>query len=96
MRVEFDRGAADATLTALKRLDGRPARLVLVIESAARHRALGAAAQDEWATMRAQMEDRTPCVGWLCRQVAGFGRGVQPTPASDALIVLALGDSPRS
>ena len=90
------RGAADATLTALKRLDGRPARLVLVIESAARHRALGAAAQDEWATMRAQMEDRTPCVGWLCRQVAGFGRGVQPTPASDALIVLALGDSPRS
>lgn len=90
------RGAADATLTALKRLDGRPARLVLVIESVARHRALGAAAQEEWAAMRAQMEDRTPCVGWLARQVAGFGRGVQPTPASDALIVLALGDSPRS
>lgn len=90
------RGAADATLTALKRLDGRPARLVLVIESAARHAALGPAAHEEWAAMRAQMEDRTPCVGWLCRQVAGFGRGVQPTPATDALIVLALGDSPRS
>src|SRR5256885_969270 len=30
-------GAADATLTAVKRLDGRPARLVLVVETAERH-----------------------------------------------------------
>src|SRR5438132_803853 len=35
-------GAADAMLTAVKRLEGRPARLVVVIESAERHRKLGA------------------------------------------------------
>jgi hypothetical protein len=89
-------GAADAMLTAIKRLDGRPARLVLVIESAARHAALGVAASEEWAAMRSQMEDCTPCVGWLCDDVAAYGRGVQPTDAPGSLIVIALGDAPRS
>lgn len=89
-------GAADAALTAVKRLDGRPARLVLVIESAARHQALGAAAAAEWAAIRSQMDDRTPCVGWLCEDVAAYGRGVQPTETPGALIVVALGDAPRA
>src|SRR5204862_268634 len=67
-------GAADAMLTAVKRLDGRPARLVLVIESAERHRKLGAAFAEEWTAMRGVLEDRTPCVGWLAGHVAAFGR----------------------
>jgi hypothetical protein len=88
-------GAADATLTAVKRLDGRPARLVLVIESAARHRMLGAAVAEEWVAIRGALEERTPCVGWLGDHVAAYGRGVQPTSAPGALIVVTLGDAPR-
>ena len=87
--------AAEAMLTAVKRLDGRPPRLVLVIESAARYEALGDAAPDEWAVMRGQLDESTPCVGWLTAQVAGYGRGVQPVDSRHALMVVAIGDSPR-
>lgn len=87
--------AAEAMMTAVKRLDGRPARLVLVIESAARYEALGDAAPDEWAVMRGQLDESTPCVGWLTTQVAGYGRGVQPVDSKYALMVVAIGDSPR-
>jgi hypothetical protein len=87
--------AAEAMNTAVKRLDGRPARLVLVIESAARYAALGDAAPDEWAVMRGQLDESTPCVGWLTTQVAGYGRGVQPVDSKYALMVVAIGDSPR-
>jgi hypothetical protein len=87
-------GAADATLTAVKRLEGRSPRLVLVIESAARYHALGDAARAEWAALRSQVDDTTPCVGWVCERVAAYGRGVQPTDATDALVVVALGDPP--
>lgn len=89
-------GAVEATLTALKRLDGRPARLVLVLEDEARHRALGGAVRAEWEAIRAQTDERTPCVGWLGREVAAYGRGVQPTDAAGVLVVVALGDSPRA
>jgi hypothetical protein len=89
-------GAADAMLTAVKRLDGRPARLVLVIESAERHRELGAAFAEEWTAMRGVLEDRTPCVGWLAGHVAAYGRGVQPTDAMGALVAVALGDAPKA
>jgi len=88
-------GAADAMLTAVKRLEGRPARLVLVMESAARHRMLGAAVAEEWAAMRGVLEDRTPCVGWIGEHVAAYGRGVQPTDAPGSLVVVTLGDAPR-
>jgi hypothetical protein len=87
--------AAEAMLTAVKRLDGRAPRLVLVIESVARYEALGEAAPDEWAVMRGQLDESTPCVGWLTAQVAGYGRGVQPVDARHALMVVAIGDSPR-
>jgi hypothetical protein len=87
--------ASEAMLTAVKRLDGRPPRLVLVIESVARYEALGEAAPDEWAVMRGQLDESTPCVGWLTRQVAGYGRGVQPIDSTHALMVVAIGDSPR-
>jgi hypothetical protein len=89
-------GAADATLTAVKRLDGRPAKLVLVIESAERHAMLGDAARTEWAAMRSQIDEATPCVGWLVQEVAAYGRGVQPTAARGSLVVVALGDAPRA
>ena len=89
-------GAADAMLTAVKRLEGRPARLVLVIESAERHRKLGTAFAEEWAAMRGALEDRTPCVGWLGGHVAAYGRGVQPTDAPGALVAVALGDAPKA
>lgn len=88
-------GAADATLTAVKRLEGRPPRLVLVVETAARHARLGAAAREEWAAIRGQLDEGTPCAGWLVEDVAAYGRGVQPAAAPGALVVVALGDSPR-
>jgi len=88
-------GAADATLTAIKRLDGRPARLVLVVETAARHARLGSAAREEWAAIRSQLDESTPCAGWLVDEVAAYGRGVQPVAAPGAFVVVAIGDSPR-
>jgi hypothetical protein len=88
-------GAADAMLTAVKRLEGRPARLVLVIESAARQRMLGAALAEEWAAMRGLLDESTPCVGWAGEHVAAYGRGVQPTDAPGSLVVVTLGDTPR-
>ena len=88
-------GAADAMLTAVKRLEGRPPRLVVAIESAARLRMLGSALSEEWAAMRGALEENTPCIGWVGEHVAAYGRGVQPTAAPGVLIVVTLGDSPR-
>jgi hypothetical protein len=88
-------GAADAMLTAVKRLEGRPARLVLAIESAERQHMLGSAFPQEWAAMRSQLEDRTPCVGWIASHVAAYGRGVQPTGAPGALVAVTLGDAAK-
>jgi hypothetical protein len=87
-------GSVDATLTAVKRLEGDAVRLVLVIESAARHRALGSAAADEWEAIRGSIGGRTPCVGWICDHVAAYGRGVRPLDAHGPLVVVALGDAP--
>ena len=89
-------GAADAAVTALKRLEGRPAHLVLVVESAERIALLGPAAAEEWAAIRSLVDERTPCVGWVSESVAAYGRGVQPMAAPAPLIVLAIGESPRS
>jgi hypothetical protein len=86
-------GAADAMLTAVKRLEGRPARLVLAIASEDRQRILGSAFPQEWAAMRGALEERTPVVGWIAPHVAAYGRGVQPTDAPGALVVVTLGDA---
>ena len=88
-------GAAEAARTALKRLDDRPAKLVVVIESAERYAMLGSSPRAEWSAIRSEMDESTPCVGWLVESVAAYGRGVQPTAAPGALIVVALGDAPR-
>lgn len=93
-REALVRGAVDATLTAVKRLEGDAPRLVLVIESAVRHRALASAAAGEWEAIRSEAGARTPCVGWLCERVAAYGRGVRPLDAHGALVVVALGDAP--
>jgi hypothetical protein len=92
--ARFIQGAAEATKTALKRLDERSERLVLVIGTTARAEALGKAAADEWAQVEAEVGDRVPCVGWLADDVAGYGRGIQPTADLRALIVAAIGDAP--
>jgi len=80
-------------------LEGRPARLVLALESAARYRALGSHAAREWAAIRDQMREQdaaaAPCVGWLCDEVAGYGRGVHPVDVAGGLVVAALGDPSR-
>ncbi len=94
-REALVQGSVDAALTAVKRLEGDAAKLVLVIESRARHRALGSAAADEWEAIRGQVSPRTPCVGWLCESVAAYGRGVRPVDAHGSLVVVALGDTPR-
>jgi hypothetical protein len=88
-------GAADAMLTAVKRLEGRPPRLVVAIESVSRLRMLGSSHSREWAAMRSALDESTPCIGWVGDDVAAYGRGVQPTSAPGAMIVVTLGDAPR-
>jgi hypothetical protein len=93
-------GSADATRTALKWLEGKPSRVVLALESAARYRALGPDAEREWAAIRDQVHEHDGaatgrCIGWLCEEVAAYGRGVHPVDAPGALVVAALGDPSR-
>jgi len=94
-RPALIQGTVEATRAAVKRLDGDAARLVLVVESDARHRALGSAAGDEWTAIKNEVDARVPCVGWLCQSVAAYGRGVRPADAHGSLVVVALGDAPR-
>src|SRR5438552_2719830 len=92
-------GSVDATRTALKWLEGHPARLVLALESGARFRALGAEADREWVAIREQVHQHNGqggvCVGWLCDEVAAYGRGVHPVDVPGGLVVAALGDAAR-
>ena len=93
-------GSIDATRTALKWLEGHPARLVVALESAARYCALGNAAEREWAAIREHVREHDgqgggKCVGWLCGEVAAYGRGVHPIDVPGALVVAALGDPSR-
>jgi hypothetical protein len=92
-------GSIDATRTAMKWLEGQPARLVLAVESTSRFRALGADAEREWAAIREQVHQQDSqagvCVGWLCDEVAAYGRGVHPVDVPGGLVVAALGDATR-
>jgi hypothetical protein len=85
-------GAVDAAVTALKRLEGQPARGLLVVESAARHRALGSRARQEWQAMREQMPAQVPCLGWLTRAECASGHGVVPSTETGSVVVAAIGD----
>lgn len=94
-------GSVEATRSALKWLEERPARLVVALESTARYRALGSAAAREWSAVREQVRQHdvtqsgSPCVGWLCDEVAAYGRGVHPVDVPGALVIAALGDPSR-
>jgi hypothetical protein len=89
-------GAREATTTAIKRLNDRAARLVLVLASSARHDAVGSSAQREWEHIQAAAGDRLPCVGWVCERVDGYGRGIQPVDQLGSLVVAAVGDGPAA
>lgn len=89
-------GSIDATRTAMKRLDGTPARLVLVMGTEARHRALGDSAAEEWAAIRSEAGEGTLCLGWLSERVAAYGRGVRPADTEGAVVVIAIGDICRA
>jgi hypothetical protein len=89
-------GSIDATRTALKRLDGTRARLVLVMGTEARQRALGDRGPEEWAAIRSEAGEATPCFGWLSERVAAYGRGVRPTDAEGGVVVIAIGDICRA
>jgi hypothetical protein len=92
-------GSVDATRTALKWLEGHPARLVVALESVTRFRMLGANAAREWSAIREQVQQHdgqsSMCVGWLCDEVAAYGRGVHPVDIPGGLVVSALGDAVR-
>jgi hypothetical protein len=89
-------GAIDATRTAMKRLDGTPVRLVVVMGTEARQRALGERAAEEWAAIRSEAGEATPCFGWLSERVAAYGRGVRPVDAEGSVVVIAIGDICRA
>jgi hypothetical protein len=89
-------GAIDATRTAVKRLDGTPVRVVFAMGTEARHRALGERAAEEWAAIRSEAGEATPCFGWLSERVAAYGRGVRPADAEGAIVVIAIGDVCRA
>ena len=85
-------GAADAAVTAVKRLEGQPVRAALVAESVFRHRGLAAASPDEWHEMRERIGAGVNCVGWLTRSECASGHGVVPNGLTGSMIVAALGD----
>ena len=92
--------SVEAARNALKWLNGQRPRLVLALESTARYRTLGpAAAAMEWAAVREYVNEHgasdTPVVGWLCEDVAAYGRGVHPVDQPGALVLAALGDVTR-
>src|SRR2546422_8298437 len=94
-RQALIQSTVEATRAAVKRLEGDAARLVLVVESDARHRALGSAAGDEGAAVKNEGEAPVPSRGRLCQSVAAYGPGAPPTHAHRSLVRLAPGDPPR-
>ncbi len=86
--------AADAALTATKKLEGQPARVALIVENLERYVGLGAAARDEWAAMRETIGRDVPCVGWLTTAESATGRGVVAPGPAGSIIVTVIGDAP--
>ncbi len=86
--------AADAALTAVKKLEGQLARVALIVENLERHVGLGAAARDEWAAMRETIGRDVPCIGWLTTGESAAGRGVVAPGPAGSIIVTIVGDAP--
>ncbi len=87
-------GAADAALTAIKKLEGQPARAALIVENLDRYIGLGAAGRDEWAAMRETIGRDVPCLGWLTAAESAGGRGVVAPGSTGSVIVTVVGDAP--
>lgn len=80
----------DAVVTAVKRLEGQPARGLLVVESAARWAVQNGMARREWETIREQVGPDMPCLGWLTDFELVPGGGGQVALQNGSLIVIAL------
>src|SRR2546422_5759423 len=93
-RQALIQSTVEATRAAVKRLDGDAARLVLVVESGARHRSLGSAAGDEWTAIKNEVDAPVPCVGWLCPSGAAYGPRGRPPHAHRSPVVVAPRDAP--
>lgn len=87
-------GAADAAMTAVKRLEGQTPRAALVAESASRHARLGDRAKDEWMAMRDRIGPDVPCLGWLSGVTCGYGRDATAASEAGALVVAVMGAAP--
>lgn len=61
----FHQASKDAVVTALKRLEGRPPRGLLVLESRARLAVQNGTARREWEVIREQAGLDVPCLGWV-------------------------------
>ncbi len=80
----------DAVVTALKLLEGQPARALLVVESAGRLAVQNGAARREWETIREQVPADAPCLGWLTTfELAPGGTG-QLTLQNCSVVVVAF------
>ena len=87
-RCGVDRGQAARGPSARSRRGRGRARPAIRCSSSGREGGVGGHARG--------LDERTPCVGWLAARAAAYGRGVQPTDAPGELLVVALGDSPKS
>lgn len=86
----LQQASRDAVVTALKRLEGQPARALLVIESAGRLAVQNGAARREWETIREHVAPEIPCVGWLTAfELAPDGNG-QLALQNGSVVVVAF------
>lgn len=80
----------DAVVTALKRLEGQPARALLVIESAARLAVQNGTAQRELEMVREQVTPEAPCLGWLTAFELVPAGGGQVALQNGSVVVIAF------
>jgi hypothetical protein len=80
----------DAVGTALKKLEGRFPRGVLVVESVHRHASHSGEAWDEWEAIREQVGSEVPLLGWLTSAEVTPRNGSVPVCQSGSVVAVAL------
>ena len=80
----------DAVVTALKGLEGQPARALLVMESAARLAVQNGTARREWEMIREQAAPDALCLGWLTAFELVPAGGGQVTLQNGSAVVIAF------
>lgn len=80
----------DATVTALKRLEGQAPSALLVVESAARWGVQNGSARRDWEMIREQAPAGTPLVGWLTASELTPAGGGQVTLQNGSVVVIAF------